>query len=325
MSKHKQGQPIPGHARPGNGAGQGNMPVHVGPGPEAEQGTIPEAEVRYHTQSPTIPGPVTEQGTITRRFKLSKLSIILLGMGVLLCISPVAGNMYTRYQEEKLLEEWLNSVEADPSDLMEADLEAAYSQLMEAFGSEASEMGESQADGTGISGDGAEDSLGADSNGTGGGAGGTGGGNSASTSGTAISEQKVLGVIQIAKIKLKEPIVEGVNKSNLRSGIGHVPGTAALGQQGNCALAGHRNYTYKKFFRKLDELVPGDEITISTKKEDLIYTVTGKSVVTPEDVSVLRGSKDDNILTLITCTPVYVASHRLIVTAELTERVLREP
>jgi sortase A len=119
--------------------------------------------------------------------------------------------------------------------------------------------------------------------------------------------------------------VEGVGKSNLRSGIGHIPGTAALGQAGNCALAGHRNYAFKKFFRRLDELEPGDEIIISTKKEDLKYTVNGKKVVTPEDVSVLSGSKDESIISLITCTPVYVASHRLIVTAELTGRTLREP
>jgi sortase A len=48
-------------------------------------------------------------------------------------------------------------------------------------------------------------------------------------------------------------------------------------------------------------------------------------VVTPDDVSVLEGSKDNNLITLITCTPIYVASHRLIVVGDLDERVMREP
>jgi len=151
-----------------------------------------------------------------------------------------------------------------------------------------------------------------------------GSGGSGSSAAAKPKEQKVLGVIQIKKIKLKEPIVEGVSKDNLYAGIGHIPGTAGLGEPGNCALAGHRNYAFKKFFRRLDELDIGDEVIISTKDEDLTYTVTGKSVVEPDDVSVLEGRLDENILTLITCTPVYVASHRLIVTAELTAREARE-
>lgn len=137
------------------------------------------------------------------------------------------------------------------------------------------------------------------------------------------SKQKVLGIIQISKIKVKAPIVEGVRSSNLKAGVGHIPGTAALGQTGNSALAGHRSYTFGKFFNRLDELAEGDEIIITTKKEELKYKVYKILVVTPDDVSVLKGSKDDNIITLITCTPIYVASHRLIVHARLVDETLR--
>ena len=261
---------------------------------------------------------------------MKKLPLILLIIGVLIISIPVAGQLYSKYQEDRMMKAWLNSAETDDSeDTADLDPEAAFSMLQEAFSSEAveSQTGD-PADETGdmaddLENDGsgaAEDAL-ANTDGQTGNTAGSGG--SGSSAAAKPKEQKVLGVIQIKKIKLKEPIVEGVGKDNLYAGIGHIPGTAGLGEPGNCALAGHRNYAFKKFFRRLDELDIGDEVIISTKDEDLTYTVTGKSVVEPDDVSVLGGRLDENILTLITCTPVYVASHRLIVTAELTAREAR--
>ncbi len=283
---------------------------------------------------------------------IKKISIILIIAGVLIAAIPVAGQLYSKYQEKRMMEEWLNSIDASElEDDGEVDAEAAYTQLQDVFGAEAG-SGESAGDdgsevgtGTGIgagemgygdagAGDtgniaesGSEGSTdesvgtegsGVDSN-------GDSGSGCGKASGSGIDGQKVLGVIQISKIKVNEPIIEGVSRSNLRAGIGHIRGTAALGQPGNCALAGHRNYAFKKLFNRLDELKIGDEIRITTKKEYLTYKVTKTQVVKPNNVSVLKGSRDKNIITLITCTPKYVASHRLIVTAELTERVLREP
>lgn len=232
-----------------------------------------------------------------------------------------------------MMEEWLNSVEASGlEDAGEVDTEAAYALLQEAFGAASGVDENGDADtgsGNGVTGEAvnsAGQAGGADV-GDDTGVSGTGDGSNSSDGGggDGLAGQKVLGVIQIKKIKVNEPIVEGVSKSNLKVGIGHVPGTAAPGQAGNCALAGHRNYAFKKLFSRLDELKAGDEIKITTKKEDLTYKVTDTKVVTPDDVSVLKGSKDKSVITLITCTPKYVDSHRLIVTAELTGRVLREP
>lgn len=252
-------------------------------------------------------------------FLKNSLPIILVIVGVLIIAYPVVGQLYARYQEEKMLEEWLNSIDAgDLEDVASADPESAYIQLQESFGNEtdesdnweAADSGDEEDDIAGYTGN-----AGADSGRTG----------SGSTSGSELSNQKVLGIIQIPKIKVKDPIVEGVKKSNLKAGIGHIPGTPLPGQPGNCALAGHRNYAWKKLFRRLDELEAGDEVTIITKTETLKYTVTGKVVVEPDDVSVLAGSKDQSIISMITCTPMYVHSHRLVVFAELAERVLREP
>lgn len=227
--------------------------------------------------------------------------------------------MYAKYLEDEMMKEWLNSIDAgELDDYGEVDTEAAYALLQDVFSAESSIEDEKDIDtvntASGIAVE--ESSNGPDeSDGT----------HTSSKGEDGLSGQKVLGVIQIKKIKVNEPIVAGVSKANLRVGIGHVPGTAAPGQDGNCALAGHRNYAFKKLFNRLDELKVGDEVRITTKKEELTYKVTDTKVVTPDDVSVLKGSKDKSIITLITCTPKYVASHRLIVTAELTERVLREP
>jgi len=273
---------------------------------------------------------------------IRKIAFILLIVGALVVLSPLIGQLYTKYQEQKMIDEWLNSEDASLLEgLTEADPEEAFSQLQEAF---ASDSGEGQ-DGTGRSAAGPDaenvaGAAGADT--TGGNNQGAASGNGAGSSGqpgavspeqanasakpvSEASKQNVLGIIKIKKIKVVAPIVEGVKSSNLKVGVGHIPGTAAPGQPGNSALAGHRSYTFGKFFNRLDELVIGDEISITTKKEDLKFEVYKIHTVTPEDISVLKGSKDDSIITLITCTPIYVASHRLIVQARLTERVLREP
>lgn len=248
---------------------------------------------------------------------MRKISIILVVIGALIALSPLVGQWITKYQENKMMDEWLNSVDAEPlEETAELDPENALAQLREAFLAENAEQGAAAAETADV-----EEAA----SGTANAAVVTQEDGAGDGSVAGISKQTVLGIIQIKKIKVKAPVVEGVRPSNLKSAVGHIPGTAALGQPGNSALAGHRSYTFGKFFNRLNELVEGDEILITTKKEDLTYKVFKIHVVTPDDVSVLKGNKDDSIITLITCTPIYVASHRLIVVARLESRVLKEP
>ena len=248
-----------------------------------------------------------------------RLPMILVVIGILLIAYPIVGQIYARYQEEKMLEEWLNSIDvSDFEDFADADPEESLARLQETFEAEDGGDGSAGTGGSGNTGSDGEQQAGDGGTGAGGNAG-------QKSSASDLSNQKVLGIIQIPKIKVKDPIVEGVEKSNLKAGIGHVPGTPLPGQPGNCALAGHRNYALKKLFRRLDELKNGDEVTIITKTETLKYIVTGKVVVEPDDVSVLEGSEDKSIISMITCTPMYVHSHRLVVFAELAERIPREP
>ncbi len=127
-----------------------------------------------------------------------------------------------------------------------------------------------------------------------------------------------IGSIRIDKIDLTQPLVEGCGKTELQYAVGHLSHTAFPGQAGNCVLAGHRNYTYGKMFNRLEEIVVGDKIVITTAdKITYTYEVYNTLVVEPGDSSILAGEEKDHRLTLITCTPVVVATHRFIVQANL--------
>lgn len=140
--------------------------------------------------------------------------------------------------------------------------------------------------------------------------------NSSNSTSTSSEIKNAIGIMKIPKIDLKVAIGEGVDVNTLKYAVGHFPGTPYPGEKGNSAIAGHRSYTYNEYFNRLDEVVEGDQIIIKTKKGEFTYTVYEKLVVLPEEVSVLNNTKDAE-LTLITCTPIRVATHRLIIKAKI--------
>ena len=131
--------------------------------------------------------------------------------------------------------------------------------------------------------------------------------------GSAAIEGSSLGQIEISSIGLKAMIEEGDNGRTLRRAVGHVPGTALPGRQGNVVLAGHRD----TFFRPLRDIRKGDEITLKTLNGSYRYRVDFTEVVSPKDIEVL-GRSACPILTLVTCYPFYFvgpAPKRFIVRA----------
>ncbi|MDH5290648.1 MAG: sortase, partial [Acidimicrobiia bacterium] len=142
-----------------------------------------------------------------------------------------------------------------------------------------------------------------------------------------------VGRIDIPAIGLSKAFVEGVDRDLLRRGPGHYPGTALPGHPGNTAIAGHRT-THGAPFYHLDELVPGDEIVLTTAEGEFHYLVdahtdadgtsVGHMVVTPDDVGVLA-DVGDNRLTLTACHPRYSARQRIVVTAQLVGPALTFP
>lgn len=142
-----------------------------------------------------------------------------------------------------------------------------------------------------------------------------------------------VGRIDIPAIGLSKAFVEGVDRDVLRRGPGHYPGTALPGHPGNTAIAGHRT-THGAPFYHLDELVPGDEIVLTTTEGQFRYVVdahtdddgatVGHLIVTPDEVGVLA-DVGDNRLTLTACHPRYSARQRIVVTAHLVGPALTFP
>lgn len=128
--------------------------------------------------------------------------------------------------------------------------------------------------------------------------------------------KNITGILKLPKIDLEVPIIEGIKPQNLKYAVGHFTETAAIGEKGNCAIAGHRSYTYNEYFNRLIEMEVGDEIIVKTKKAEFVYIVYEKKIVEPTEISVLD-STDDTTITLVTCHPERSSSKRLIVKGRL--------
>lgn len=124
----------------------------------------------------------------------------------------------------------------------------------------------------------------------------------------------VVCILEIPKINIKVAVKEGTNKNILEKSVGHFENTALPGEKGNFAVAGHSAYTTNKFFSNLNKLEIGDEIKAKVHEKEYMYKVTDIQIVKPENLHVLNPQKQDSKeITLITCTPKYVGTNRLVV------------
>lgn len=130
-----------------------------------------------------------------------------------------------------------------------------------------------------------------------------------------LSPQDMLTRVVIKKIGLDAIVVEGASRKQLSEGPGHMKQTAMPGEAGNAVITGHRD----TFFRHIYELNKGDEILVRRAGQVFHFQVTGKKIVYPDDLSVIRPTSDAQ-LTLITCYPTYYigpAPKRLVVFSRL--------
>jgi sortase A len=109
-----------------------------------------------------------------------------------------------------------------------------------------------------------------------------------------------LGVLEISAIQLHVPVLEGTDELTLDRAVGHIPGTAPLGEIGNIGIAGHRD----GFFRGLKDVHVGETIDVYTQRGRSRYAVDEIETVSPDDVSVLAPRAKPS-LTLVTCYPFY--------------------
>lgn len=111
----------------------------------------------------------------------------------------------------------------------------------------------------------------------------------------------VTGIVEIPKLDIKAPLVEGQDERLLKYGVGRVESSALPGADGNLVIGGHRNALYSSYFRHLHKLSKGDLIHVTTQKGVYTYKVTKTLTVAPKDVWVMDNT-DGPTITLITCT-----------------------
>ena len=123
------------------------------------------------------------------------------------------------------------------------------------------------------------------------------------------------GRIVVPRLGLSTVLVEGTSASDLARGPGHYRITALPGLGGTVAVAGHRT-TYGQPFRHIDDLRPGDRITLEMPYGTFRYAVTGHRIVDDTDWSILRRRSYEQLV-LSACHPLHSASHRYVVFARL--------
>lgn len=128
----------------------------------------------------------------------------------------------------------------------------------------------------------------------------------------------VMGELVIPKIGVDLPIYHGVTGDGMLHGVGHMPSTSLPigGPNTHAVLAGHTGLPSARIFGDLDQLQVGDWFVIRVLGEDHAYRVTGTEVVLPEQTDSLAVQEDKDLVTLVTCTPYGVNTHRLLVHAE---------
>ncbi|MEE0873133.1 MAG: class C sortase [Ruminococcus sp.] len=128
----------------------------------------------------------------------------------------------------------------------------------------------------------------------------------------------VMGYVEIPSINVRLPIYHGESEDVLTKGAAHLEHTSFPigGENTHACISAHCGYPTQKFFDDIDELENGDEIYIYVLDRTLKYSVIGTDVVEPDDSSKLEVVKGKDLLTLVTCTPYGVNSHRLLVHAE---------
>ena len=131
-----------------------------------------------------------------------------------------------------------------------------------------------------------------------------------------LSGNGIMGYIEIPKIQINVPIYHYTSEDVLEKGIGHIQGSSLPigGKTTRCILTGHRGLPESKLFTDLDKMKPGDLFYIHVLNRNLAYKVFDVTTVLPYEIDRLVFRKDKDLVTLVTCTPYGVNTHRLLVT-----------
>ena len=131
----------------------------------------------------------------------------------------------------------------------------------------------------------------------------------------------MMGYIEIPSISVSEPIYHYSTDEVLAHGIGHIHGSSLPvgGDSTYSILTGHRGLPSQKFFSDLDQMKVGDKFYVHILNETIAYQVYDIKVIEPHEVEFLRIQDGKDLMTLVTCTPYGVNTHRLLVMGERIE------
>ena len=124
--------------------------------------------------------------------------------------------------------------------------------------------------------------------------------------------------LKIPSISLDLPVYHGTAEDTLLKGLGHLEGTSLpVGGKGTrSVITGHRGLAEATMFTHLDKVKNGDSLIVEVFGEVLTYRVTSTKVVEPEETEALRVEEGKDLLTLVTCTPLGINTHRILLTGE---------
>lgn len=127
----------------------------------------------------------------------------------------------------------------------------------------------------------------------------------------------VMGAIRIPKISVNLPVYHGTSEQTLASGAGHLYGSSLPvgGKDTHAVITGHRGLVEASMFTRLDEMRVGDYFYIDVMGHTLGYMVDRITEIEPNDTSQLKITSGEDRVTLMTCTPYGVNTHRLLVSA----------
>lgn len=130
-----------------------------------------------------------------------------------------------------------------------------------------------------------------------------------------VDNEGLIGYVEIPKLNVYLPISHGTSEEVLEQGAGHLQNTSfpVGGESTHSIISAHTGYPGKTFFDYIDELEYGDEFYIHVLDRTLKYEVDNILVILPEETEHLRITTGEDWVTLLTCTPYGINSHRLLV------------
>lgn len=131
----------------------------------------------------------------------------------------------------------------------------------------------------------------------------------------AVNESGIMGQLEIPELDIRLPIYHGTDGGTLEKGVGHLLGSSfPVGGKGTHAvLTGHSGLSREKMLTDLEKMKVGDRFFLHVLNRTLAYEVRDIFTVLPDDTSHLGIRQDEDMCTLITCTPYGVNTHRLLV------------